>query len=122
MCPRIIPTTWSSLSPLATYPRLVELVGELSMKSDLFRRLWARQDVVRPAGGLARMHHPNVGDLTLHREKLGIAGTDRQVLVIYHADPGTASADALGLLGSIAATNAPHARLKGITDADAQRC
>lgn len=103
-------------------PRLVELVGELSMKSDWFRRLWARQDVVRPAGGPARMHHPNVGDLTLHREKLSIAGTDRQVLVIYHADPGTASADALVLLGGIAAANAPHARSKGITDADAQRC
>jgi transcriptional regulator with XRE-family HTH domain len=93
-------------------PRMVELVGELSMKSDLFRQLWARQEVVRPSGGLARLHHPEVGDLTLHREKLNIAGTDGQVLVVYHADPGTASADALALLGSISATNAPPARLE----------
>jgi hypothetical protein len=50
------------------------------------------------------LHHPEVGDLTLHREKLNIAGTDGQVLVIYHAEPGTASADALVLLGSIAAS------------------
>jgi transcriptional regulator with XRE-family HTH domain len=87
-------------------PRMVELVGELSMKSDLFRRLWARQEVVRPSGGSARLHHPGVGDLILHREKLAIAGTEGQVLVIYHAEPGTSSADALALLGSVSATNA----------------
>ncbi|MGH3299460.1 MAG: hypothetical protein ACRDP7_47500, partial [Trebonia sp.] len=64
-----------------------------------FRRLWARQDVISPAGGPARMHHPEVGDLELYREKLIVAGTDGQVLVIYHADPGTPSAQALDLLG-----------------------
>jgi hypothetical protein len=50
------------------------------------------------------VHHPEVGDLELHREKLIVAGTEGQVLVIYHADPGTASAEALALLGSIAAS------------------
>lgn len=85
-------------------PRMASLVGELSLKSDRFRRLWARQDVVRRAGGPARVHHPEVGDLELHREKLVVAGTEGQVLVIYHADPGTASAQALALLGSIAAS------------------
>lgn len=89
-------------------PRMVELVGELSMKSELFRQMWARQEVVRPAGGPARLHHPQVGDLTLHREKLNIAGTEGQVLVVYHAEPRTASADALALLGSIAATMTGH--------------
>jgi transcriptional regulator with XRE-family HTH domain len=87
-------------------PRMAALVGELSMKSDRFRRLWARQDVVRPAGGPARMHHSEVGDLELHREKLIVAGTEGQVLVVYHADPGTPSAQALDLLGTIAASAA----------------
>jgi transcriptional regulator with XRE-family HTH domain len=86
-------------------PRTAALVGELSMKSDRFRRLWARQDVVRPAGGPVRMHHPEVGDLELHREKLIVAGADGQVLIIYHADPGTPSAQALDLLGTIAASS-----------------
>jgi transcriptional regulator with XRE-family HTH domain len=85
-------------------PRMAALVGELSMNSSWFRRLWARQDVVRPAGGPARMHHPEVGELELHREKLIVAGADGQVLVIYHADPGTPSALALDLLGTIAAS------------------
>lgn len=85
-------------------PRMAALVGELSLKSERFRRLWARQDVVRPAGGPARMHHPEAGELELHREKLIVAGTDGQVLVIYHADPGSPSAKALDLLGTIAAS------------------
>jgi transcriptional regulator with XRE-family HTH domain len=86
-------------------PRMAALVGELSVKSGQFRRLWARQDVVRRAGGPARMHHPEVGDLELYREKLIIAGTEDQLLVIYHADPGTASAQALALLGTITASS-----------------
>jgi len=51
------------------------------------------------------MHHPEVGDLELHREKLIVAGTDGQLLVIYHADPATGSAQALALLGTIAASS-----------------
>lgn len=89
-------------------PRMASLVGELSVKSERFRRLWARQVVVRRAGGPARMHHPEVGDLELHREKLIVAGVDGQVLVIYHADPGSPSAQALALLGSIAASSGIH--------------
>ncbi|MFD4669845.1 helix-turn-helix transcriptional regulator [Lentzea sp. NPDC058450] len=85
-------------------PRAVALVGELSMRSDRFRQLWARQSVVAPAGGPATLHHPDVGELRLHREKYGIAGTDGQVLVIYHPEPGTPSAESLALLGSLAAS------------------
>lgn len=46
-----------------------------------------------------RIHHPRVGDLTLNRDTLGIGGTDRQLLVIYHAPPGTSSAEKMAFLG-----------------------
>jgi len=49
------------------------------------------------------MEHPVVGRLDLRREKLGVGGTDGQVLVVYHADPGTPTAERLALLGSLAA-------------------
>jgi transcriptional regulator with XRE-family HTH domain len=65
-------------------PRLVQLVGELSLASDPFRRLWARHDVQLRAGGATRILHPELGELTLRREKLNISGTE-QLLVIYHA-------------------------------------
>lgn len=87
-------------------PRAVELVGELSLASDRFRRLWARHDVQVRRGRPIRMHHPQVGDLTVRCEKLTVSGTDGQMLVVYHAEPGTGSADRLALLGSLATPNA----------------
>ena len=50
-----------------------------------------------------RLRHPEVGSMELHREKLGIDGTDGQVLAIYHAERGSDSARSLALLGSLAA-------------------
>lgn len=90
--------------------RLAALVGELSMGSDAFRRLWARHDVHRRAGGLSTLRHPQVGPLELRHEKLAVMGADGQVLVIYHAEPGSPSAQALDLLASVAASEATSTR------------
>jgi transcriptional regulator with XRE-family HTH domain len=81
-------------------PRLARLVGELSLASELFRQLWARHDVKPLAGGLTRMRHPEVGMLELRREKLPIADSGGQLLVIYHAERGSETARSLALLGS----------------------
>ncbi|PZE34998.1 transcriptional regulator [Curtobacterium sp. MCPF17_031] len=85
-------------------PDVVQLVGELSLGSEEFRRLWARHDVRPLGGGAVRMWHPEVGDLELRREKLAVGGTDGQLLVVHHAEPGSPSARGLALLGSLAAT------------------
>jgi transcriptional regulator with XRE-family HTH domain len=91
-------------------PRFVQLVGELSLSSERFRQLWARHDVQTREGMPTLIRHPQVGDLTVSREKLAIGGTDGQLLVIYHAQPGTSSAEKLGLLGSLASPAAAAAR------------
>lgn len=101
----------ASMGARADDPQMTALVGELSVKSERFRRLWARQDVVAPAGGPATLHHPEVGEMTLYREKLQVSGTDGQVLVIYHPEPGTPSAERMSLLGSLAATPADEESL-----------
>jgi transcriptional regulator with XRE-family HTH domain len=81
-------------------PRLTELVGELSLRSESFRQLWARQDV-RPKGiGTSTIDHPQVGRLELSYTKLPVPDTDRQTLSIYHATPGSPSAQALALLAT----------------------
>ena len=85
-------------------PRIAQLVGELSLVSEPFRRLWARHDVKPLAGAPTRMRHPQVGTLELRREKLTIGDSGGQLLVIYHAEPGSESARSLALLGSLAAT------------------
>jgi transcriptional regulator with XRE-family HTH domain len=83
-------------------PRFVQLVGELSLSSERFRRLWARHDVISFEGAVVRLDHPQVGELTLSREKLAVTGTEGQLLVIYHAQPGTSSGEKLVLLASLA--------------------
>ena len=89
-------------------PRIVQLVGELSLASEQFRRLWARHDVTALAGGSLRLHHPQVGLLELRREKLPLADSGGQILAIYHAEAGSESAHALSLLGSLTSSDAGH--------------
>lgn len=84
-------------------PRVIELVGELSLASPRFSRLWARHDVVACEGAPKRIDHPQVGALRLNRERLGVGGAEGQTLVVYHPDPGTDSAEKLALLASMTA-------------------
>jgi transcriptional regulator with XRE-family HTH domain len=86
-------------------PRISRLVGELSLASEEFRLLWARHDVQALAGAApTRMRHPHVGPIELRREKLPLTGSGGQLLVIYHPEPASPSAQALALLGSLAST------------------
>ncbi|MEW2509781.1 helix-turn-helix transcriptional regulator [Streptomyces sp. NPDC046870] len=80
--------------------RLSALVGELSVKSEEFRRLWATHDVKEKSHGVKHLHHPLVGDLALHFESFRLTDGSEQSLVTYHADPDSASADSLRLLAS----------------------
>ncbi|AIS00213.1 helix-turn-helix domain-containing protein [Streptomyces glaucescens] len=91
-------------------PRLSALVGELSVKSEDFRRLWARHDVKEKAYGVKLLRHPLVGELTLSFETFRLPADGEQSLVTYHAEPGSPSAEALRLLaswGADARTSAP---------------
>ncbi|CAL9575948.1 helix-turn-helix domain-containing protein [Streptomyces sp. enrichment culture] len=81
-------------------PRLSALVGELSVKSEEFRRLWATHDVKEKGHGAKRLRHPLVGDLTLSFETFRLIDDDEQSFVTYHAEPGSPSAEALRLLAS----------------------
>ncbi|MGW1874671.1 helix-turn-helix domain-containing protein [Streptomyces sp. NPDC001975] len=80
--------------------RLSALVGELSVKSEEFRRLWATHDVKEKSHGVKRLHHPLVGELYLSYESFRMPDDPDQSLVTYHAEPGSASAQALRLLAS----------------------
>ncbi|WP_030976530.1 helix-turn-helix transcriptional regulator [Streptomyces sp. NRRL S-1824] len=79
---------------------LSALVGELSVKCEEFRRLWATHDVKEKSHGMKRMRHPLVGDLTLAYETMNLPDDHEQFLCVYHAEPGSTSAEALRLLAS----------------------
>ncbi|MFS0795550.1 helix-turn-helix transcriptional regulator [Microbacterium sp. 1P10AE] len=80
-------------------PRFQALVGELSLRSDRFLMLWSRHEVHVGGSAAALIDHPELGRLHLMREKLSV-GADGLVLVIYHAAPGSASANSLQRLFS----------------------
>jgi hypothetical protein len=79
-------------------------VGELSMKSADFRRLWADHEVKECAYGVKRIQHPVAGLLTLPYETLTVPTTPDQTIVAYTPEPGSGTAERLSLLGSWATT------------------
>ncbi len=82
-------------------PRVAALVGELSMRSERFRTLWARHDVRIRDQGVTKLQHPQVGPLDLRFQKFVLPESD-QLLVTYHADPGSPSQDPLRMLAAFA--------------------
>jgi transcriptional regulator with XRE-family HTH domain len=84
---------------------LQDLVGELSTRSETFRRLWGAHDVRTHGAGTKRFHHPQVGDLVLAYEELAVTAEPGTVLMVYTAEPGSPSADRLALLGSLAVSS-----------------
>jgi transcriptional regulator with XRE-family HTH domain len=95
------------VGPNVDDPRLTELVGELSIRSQRFRELWGRHDVKPKAPGQWSLQHPLVGPLNLRFENLTIEGSNGLTLVAYHAEPDSETAQKLALLASLAARQ-PH--------------
>ncbi|NED98770.1 helix-turn-helix transcriptional regulator [Phytoactinopolyspora halotolerans] len=91
---------------------LRELVGELSTLSPVFRSQWAAQDVRMRLDGIKRLQHPDVGHLELTFQSLDLPLSGRAVhdLIIYTAEPGSASEDRLKLLAISAATQSRAAQ------------
>ncbi|GGM14460.1 helix-turn-helix transcriptional regulator [Promicromonospora citrea] len=87
-------------------PAIRALVDELRVKSPEFAALWERNDARGKRLTTKRFLHPDVGYLELRLHAFEVRGAPGQELVVYHATPGSPSAQALSLLGSVAATRA----------------
>ena len=84
--------------------QLIELIGELSTRSETFRTRWAAHNVKFHRTGFKKIHHPVVGDLDLDFEAMELAAHPGLTLLVYTAAAGTPTADSLKLLASWAAT------------------
>jgi transcriptional regulator with XRE-family HTH domain len=115
MVPRLVAGFRNRIGAEIDDPRVVQLVGGLSLGSEEFRKAWARHDVRPVQSKSVRMTHPQVGELTLLLSKLAIEGTDGQLLVVHHAEPGTVHAERLALLGSLAAPVADQGSAAKVT-------
>jgi hypothetical protein len=78
----------------------------LSTRSDEFRVRWAAHNVKFHRTGAKALHHPIVGALALDYEALDLPGDTGQRILVYTAEPGSPSHQALDLLASWAATPA----------------
>lgn len=87
-------------------PRINEVVETVRAQSPDFARMWARHEARRKRLESKRFCHPEVGEMTLWMNGFDVKSSPGQELIVYHAEPGTPSADALKLLGTLAATKA----------------
>jgi transcriptional regulator with XRE-family HTH domain len=89
-----------------THPRATAIVGELSIRSAEFRRLWARHEVRESVSGRKSFHVPEVGEIVLDWDSYPLPGSPGPVMLVFTAEPGSADADRLALLASLHATRA----------------
>ena len=86
---------------------LHDLVGELSTRSDDFRRRWGAHNVRTHGTGVKTFHHHAVGDLELAYESMDLRAEPDLTMTLYAAQPASPTEDALRLLASWAATHQP---------------
>ncbi|WP_043627060.1 helix-turn-helix domain-containing protein [Nonomuraea candida] len=88
-------------------PELATLIGDLSLHSADFRRLWADHNVHGKTRGRKRFAHPRLGELALDYIAMTAPDDPDLTLMIYSAPPGSGAATNLRLLASLATPATP---------------
>ena len=86
------------------HPRIRSVVDDLLRRSPDFADMWQQNRARGKRVEHKRFVHPEVGDLELTMLTFDVRAAPGQQLLVYQAAPGSASADALRLLGSIGVT------------------
>jgi hypothetical protein len=108
--------------------QLIELIGELSTRSEDFRTRWAAHNVRFHRSGRKKLHHPVVGELDFNFEAMELPSHPGLTMLVYTAPPGSPTSDSLALLASWSATVEPADELArsrsevalGLSDSSAQ--
>lgn len=84
------------------HPRLSSLVSELLALSPRFAQLWSGHDVAERRRLVKRVEHPALGPLEFECQVLLVPDSDQR-LIVYCAEPGSATHDAFRRLARSAA-------------------
>ncbi|WP_436789993.1 helix-turn-helix domain-containing protein [Yinghuangia sp. YIM S10712] len=84
-------------------PRLIELVGELSMRDAQFAQWWGDHRVAARTVGTKTLNHPVVGELVLDWDTLTASTDPDQQLTVWTAAPDSPTHERLRILASWAA-------------------
>ncbi|MGW6913852.1 helix-turn-helix transcriptional regulator [Kitasatospora sp. NPDC054939] len=87
------------------YPRLQAVLRRLTEESGEFAALWSSHTVHGKSHGTKGLVHPDVGPLSLTFRTFDVRGEPGQHLVVYQAPPGSPTAEALTLLGTLHAAH-----------------
>jgi transcriptional regulator with XRE-family HTH domain len=80
--------------------QLSDLIGELSTRSDVFRKLWGAHDVREHRTGIKKVHHPVVGSLDLTFQSMDLSADHGLQMLVFSAEVGSRSYDGLQLLAN----------------------
>ncbi|WP_433716270.1 helix-turn-helix transcriptional regulator [Nocardia sp. CA-084685] len=91
-------------------PALSNLIGELSLGSPEFAKLWAAHTVGDCGGPTRTYHHPTVGTIALMTEFMTLPNDKGQRVAVFNAEPDSPSEAALRILSDLTATTTPIGR------------
>ena len=80
----------------------MKIVGELSLRSSEFRRLWARNEVRDNVHGAKTIRHPRIGDIDLEWDAYPLRGTPGPTMIVFVPQPG--HEDRLNMLSTVMAS------------------
>ncbi|MFJ9214172.1 helix-turn-helix transcriptional regulator [Streptomyces sp. NPDC102264] len=83
--------------------RIADVVAELSAHSEEFAALWQTHEVKSKSQEGKHLKHPQVGDLHIEFAAFTVNGAPHQQLVVYQAEPASATAAAFETLRAMAA-------------------
>ena len=89
-------------APYRDDPRVIDVVGELTVRSPAFVTYWQRREVRPRVNEPKTLRHRHVGEMHLRYQGFAVADAPGQHLFVYTAEPGSASADGLTLLSRVA--------------------